>query len=37
MDIGWYQGTVRYLSEKEISAEFMVGRVSAGDVVVNHF
>ena len=37
MDIGRYKGTVRYLSEREISAEFMVGRVTAGDVEVNRF
>jgi hypothetical protein len=39
MDIGRYNSTtvIRYLSEREISAEFMVGRVSAGDVEVNRF
>ena len=37
MDIGRYKGAVRYLFEREISAEFMVGRVSAGDVEVNRF
>jgi hypothetical protein len=34
----WISVGIRVLySEREISAEFMVGRVSAGDVEVNRF
>ena len=37
MDVRGDKGTVRYLAEGEISAEFMVGRVSSSDVKVYRF